>query len=110
MKIKLLWSNSAETSAISTKNVQLSESISNYDLYLVVFKAETGYGNYDTTGPMPVSGPMLLQAHSNKNKYRTCSVSGTTFSINNGYKCSSYNNTATDNNVCIPTKLYGIKL
>ena len=53
---------------------------------------------------------MLLQAHSNKNKYRTCTASGTSFNISNGYKCSSYNNTATDNAVCIPVKLYGIKI
>lgn len=88
----------------------MSESINNYTLYFVVFKAETGYGNYDTTGPMPVASQMLLQAHSNKNKYRTCSVSGTTFKIANGYKCGSYNDTATDNAVCIPVKLYGIKI
>ena len=88
----------------------MSESIKNYTLYIVVFKAETSYNNYDASGPIPVASQMLLQAHSNKNKYRTCSVSGTTFKIGNGYKCNSYNDTSTDNNVCIPVKVYGIKI
>lgn len=117
---KLLWQNpNGIYSGFTEQQVTLSESLFNYDFFVVVFVSETLDGGYDASGLFPVidtgtfytlsnnwmegGGQMQgrrLQHDSASSIYfyggKSMSASATTVSVSN--------------TACIPYRVYGIKL
>ena len=98
---KILWTNSSPTSSFASQTITLTESLSSYDCYEIIFRQNTSSARYMTTGKIPVGYGTILEAYGNNYRPTGTTVSGTSIYFENA--------NATDNGYVIPLYVIGHK-
>lgn len=99
---KKIWTNASPTSSFASQTITLSESLSNYNYYEIVFRQNKNATNerYFTTGKIPVGHGTILNAYGTSYRPTGTSVSGNTI---------SFESASPDNNYAIPIYVKGYK-
>lgn len=106
LKGTILWENLDTTSSFSAQTVTLSESLSNYDKYEIIFKQGSGSSDLRvlSTGIIPTLYGTIL-SYAVNNRYRLVDVpNGNQITFQNGM-----NNNSADNTKCLPLYIIGYK-
>lgn len=101
-----LWTNPAPTASFNGQTVTLSDSLSNYDFYEILYEQTTLSTRTMTTGKIPVGSGTILHWVTASTYYRPTSetVSGSTLTFEDAHEDSTVNNITT-----IPVKIIGYK-
>lgn len=80
---KIVWTNSSPTSSFGAQTITLSESLSGYDFYEILFMQSTADTRMMTTGKIPVGYGTILLWFATTNFYRPTdtTVSGNTITF-----------------------------
>lgn len=106
LKGTILWENLDTASSFSAQTVTLSESLSNYDRYEIIFKQGSGSSDLRvlSTGIIPTLYGTIL-SYAVNNRYRLVDVpNGNQITFQNGM-----NNNSADNTKCLPLYIIGYK-
>lgn len=104
LKGTILWENLDTTSSFSAQTVTLSESLSNYDKYEIIFKQGSGSSDLRvlSTGIIPTLYGTIL-SYAVNNRYRLVDVpNGNQINFQSGM-----NNNSVDNTKCLPLYIIG---
>ena len=106
LKRVTLWTNPAPTTSFSGQTVTLSDSLSNYDFYEILYEQTTSSTRTMTTGKLPVGSGTILHWVTASTYYRPTAetVSGSTLTFEDAREDSTVNNITT-----IPVKIIGYK-
>ncbi len=107
----ILWTNPNPTSSFSAQNVNLVESLDNYDCYEIIHKQSTTNSRFLTTGKIPVGhGTFMVNALS-LNQYRGTSenTSGSSVKFTAGYQANADGSFTENNTLVIPMYVIGYK-
>ena len=99
---KILWTNSSPTSSFASQTITLTESLSNYDCYEIMFRQRTTTSRMFNTGKVPVGYGTILSTYANNYRATGTTVSGTTIT----FESASASGTA-DNSYAIPVYVIG---
>lgn len=102
---KLLWTNDSPSENLSPQTISLN--LSGYDMYEIIYAPNTNYSTRDMSMRARVGkGCVMIGMWADTDKIfhrsATSTTSGVTFA-------NAYANKVTDNSVCIPLAIYGIK-
>lgn len=103
---KILWANSNPDDDFVAQTVTLSESLSNYDKYEIIFKQGSGSSDLRvlSTGIIPTLYGTIL-SYAVNNRYRLVDVpNGNQITFQSGM-----NNNSADNTKCLPLYIIGYK-
>lgn len=106
-----LWENPSPTSEFAGQTITLSDDITNYRYYEVIYRLSTGTAYIFNTGKIPVGSLTALLSAYNKNYKRVISaISGTSVTFGNGQNYSTYGGSTTDSNsYLIPVEILAYK-
>ena len=120
---KVLWTNNSHTSEFASGVVQISEALSNYDYYEIIYKIKANESTYDifgSTGRIPTNHKCVLftasisDTETNNNLYvgyrRVKSINGKNIDFGAGYYYSAHNAGDSSNNWCVPYQIIGYKI
>lgn len=107
----LLWTNPNPTSAFSGQTITLSDSISNYDFYEVIYSEYAGNNPYGSSGRIPTSHVTNIGQVANLFVRRSVTaLSGTSMTFGDGQQCTSFNgNWTSQNSRVVPIYVIGYK-
>lgn len=111
-KPKVLWTNPAPTESFAGQTITLSEDISNYSHYeILYFHSSSINTDIYSTGKIPKDKRTRLFVPVNTIGYRIVSLSGASASIQNYVKYATYGESTTTyaNNSAIPYQILGYK-
>lgn len=111
----ILWENESPSSTFTSQSVTLSESLSNYNYYSIIYKNVANEDKFYNTGKIPVGhGCRLTEVYASTMNYsmaireRQVSYSDdTTLSIEGGLFASAETAKTTNDDVCIPISVIG---
>ena len=100
----LLWENPNTTQSFASQNITLNSA--DYDFLLAIFAFSNTYASYQFSTIVSKGKDIVASFGSaNVTYYRQCQyISNTEYNVDNAKK-----GTSTDNTVCIPIAIYGIK-
>lgn len=106
LKRVTLWTNPAPTTSFNAQTVNLSDSLSNYDFYEILYEQTTLSTRTMTTGKIPVGSGTILHWVTTSTYFRptTETVSGSTLTFEDAHEGATVNNITT-----IPVKIIGYK-
>ena len=109
----VLWTNPSPTSSFASQTVALSQALSNFTYYMVIFKSTNGGSRYNSTGLLPVGlrGHCNLASDCNYTRPFDFSSDYTGIVFDNCKKFGTYGSgTQTNsNNNCTPYQIIGFK-
>lgn len=109
---KLLWTNSNPSNSFAGQQITLSENITNFDLYEVIFVEYAGNLPYGSSGRIPVDHTTNIGQVANMFVRRSITaINGNKLTFGDGQRCTSFNGSWTTDNVrIIPVYIIGYKL
>lgn len=108
--VKLLWKNSSPTADFAAKSVSIS-GLSGYSMVIIL--AMSGGSSSSALAPACIATtthPSFYLAVSTTTTYMTSRKGKVNFSSNSITFQAANNGSGTDNGVCIPVEVYGVKL
>lgn len=107
----LLWTNPNPTSSFSAQTITLSDSISNYDFYEVIYSEYAGNDPYGSSGRIPTSQLTNIGQVANMFVRRgVTALSGTSMTFGDGQQCTAFNGSWTSQNQrIVPVYVIGYK-
>ena len=107
----ILWTNPNPTSAFSGQTITLSDSISNYDFYEVIYSEYAGNDPYGSSGKILTSHITNIGQVANLFVRRSVTaLSGTSMTFGDGQQCASFNGSWTSQNSrIVPVYVIGYK-
>ena len=106
----VLWENENPNQEFVYGTYTLSDNISNYESYEIIYQDTSTSSKLNRTGKIPINYGTTLQVSTFKNRYRTCNVpNNNSIVFNNGYIVNNYPDNEQLDTVCIPLKIIGYK-
>ena len=110
---KILWTNNDSTSNFPEQTITLSDNLSNYNFYEIIYKQSTTVTRYMSTGKIPIGFTTELPFISTTLYYRVLSESNSMTNnkilISEGKRVRTYGTSEQLNSINIPIYVIGYK-
>ena len=108
---KVIWTNTSPTSSFAAQTINLDESLSNYDMYEIIFKLATNMNRVLSTGQIPVGKGTILNYITKNPKYRFTEeyVSGDSIAFEDCNSLNAIGSSTIENTSIVPLYVIAYK-
>ena len=108
---KVIWTNTSPTSSFAAQTINLDESLSNYDMYEIIFKLATNMNRVLSTGQIPVGKGTILNYITRNPKFRFTEeyVSGNSIAFEDCNSLNAIGSSTIENTSIVPLYVIAYK-